>query len=812
MAAVLGQTPILLNGNVFDGAGGPLLGGNVYHIVGSSGACGITVPGGQTLTIQPGAIVKVGGCWGVSGRVLAPGTANAPIIVTSIHDDSAGGDTNQNGAATVPSPGDWHNVDVLGDGSAWSHAQFRFGGNPSHAAINQRGRPATYRNCRFLDFGNTAVANAGGSIFDTCAFHDCVGIPVTGMSLATLAQCLDNTTVNCGADYFLVQYTLPFSADVQLLRRNALNGMGVLVLDVPNVQAPVIPAGRTLSIEGGLTLKFVRGNVRCNGRILAQGSVPPFGVVFTSFRDDVFGGDTNRDGNATQGTPGDWGGITLAAGDTSRFDWASIRFAGGDGRALRIEGSSAVLQVCAVSGSSTVGISFGATATPRASLRDTWVFDCLGQGIRDIPWSTLAASSRIQCSNNAGGNHVSVGGETITQPTILDKNCILGVDPVLESLGSLAVDAGGVLELPAGTIVKRLTTNTMTVRNGGELRLMGTARRPVVFTSFRDDSIGGDTNRDGGATLPAPGNWSNFNVIDGGRVRFENVLLRYGGGNATLAISGTGVSHLLRVRIERSLQSAFALAAVGTADNLVAWNNGADGIQCTGGAFALRHATAANNAGFGIRRPSAQFTGQVVNCIAHGNAAGNFGLLAAQVSFSNGGFAGSNGNLAVDPVFVNAAAGDLRLQAGSPCVGVADLGTALAVGRDFDEFPRVLDPALTGATSGDMGAHERAAFALVVVGEPRPGFAPLQLTVQGPPGLALFGLGLLDGPPFWLLPYGSVMLGNTFASIGSAPTGTAISYPIPGFPGILGLDVAVQAFGIAGGAALTNVDRWRIWG
>lgn len=55
------------------------------------------------------------------------------------------------------------------------------------------------------------------------------------------------------------------------------------------------------------------------------------------------------------------------------------------------------------------------------------------------------------------------------------------------------------------------------------------------------------------------------------------------------------------------------------------------------------------------------------------------------------------------------------------------------------------------------------------------------------------------------------MLGNTFASIGSAATGTAIGYTIPGVAGILGMDVAVQAFGVAGGAAFTNVDRWRVW-
>ena len=73
----LAQNPILLNGQIWDGNGGPLAAGVVYHVVGGPGSCGISVPTGQTLTIQPGAIVKIAGCFLVSGTLDAIGTAIA---------------------------------------------------------------------------------------------------------------------------------------------------------------------------------------------------------------------------------------------------------------------------------------------------------------------------------------------------------------------------------------------------------------------------------------------------------------------------------------------------------------------------------------------------------------------------------------------------------------------------------------------------------------------------------------------------------------------------------------------------------------
>ena len=105
------------------------LSGMVYHVTSS-----VTVPSGVTLTIDPGAIVKFEAGCGMTvqsgGQLIADGTVAQPIVFTSIHDNSFGGDTDGSGNATPPAPGDWGQNPRSGLG------RFR----PRAGALRQRGR------------------------------------------------------------------------------------------------------------------------------------------------------------------------------------------------------------------------------------------------------------------------------------------------------------------------------------------------------------------------------------------------------------------------------------------------------------------------------------------------------------------------------------------------------------------------------------------------------------------------------------------------------------------------------------------------
>jgi RHS repeat-associated protein len=109
--------------------------------------------------------------------------------------------------------------------------------------------------------------------------------------------------------------------------------------------------------------------------------------------------------------------------------------------------------------------------------------------------------------------------------------------------GIVTVANGATLTIGSGTVVKFEAGASLIVRAGATLVANGTPSNLVVFTSIKDDTAGGDTNRDGNNSTPQPGDWNALEIGNDGRAygSITNAVVRFGGRlgiiNSTLALS-----------------------------------------------------------------------------------------------------------------------------------------------------------------------------------------------------------------------------------------------------------------------------------
>jgi RHS repeat-associated protein len=116
--------------------------------------------------------------------------------------------------------------------------------------------------------------------------------------------------------------------------------------------------------------------------------------------------------------------------------------------------------------------------------------------------------------------------------------------------GNVTVASGVTLTINPGVIVK-FNGTLRELRVNGTLSAVGTGGSHIIFTSYQDDSAGGDTNGDGTTTTGAAGQWTDINITSGNsnsQLKFADV--RYGGngsansayGALRIGIAGTSVT------------------------------------------------------------------------------------------------------------------------------------------------------------------------------------------------------------------------------------------------------------------------------
>jgi len=400
---------------------------------------GLTVTPGVTVTLRDGLVVKLehgaGASLGVQGALRLRGTAAEPVVVTSIRDDAFGGDTNHDGAATQPAPGDWDAIRPIVGGPAVveiEHARLRFGGD---GALRNGASSAILS----LDVRDTVVERSSGAGFDFAGSNEVVcvrstardngGVAMRGASFEMLADFADNVADgNAGGDYLRVQVgstSLVASVTVE----PASYPGDVLVLD----GGFTLGGGTSLTFAPGVRIKsLVGGQIVCpKSAVLRFDGTATQPITLTAIADDAFG-DTNLDGALTVPVPGQGLGVRYVGGPApalgSRLRHVEVRYAFGDGvtcsnetveigpvRVTRSAGTGVVASKLAGSLRGVEAIECGgdgiACQGSGIDVRNATVYACTGAGIRRSS-GTASVSSSIAWAN-VGGNFAGLSSADV---------------------------------------------------------------------------------------------------------------------------------------------------------------------------------------------------------------------------------------------------------------------------------------------------------------------------------------------------------------------------------------------------------------
>ncbi|MFA5831252.1 MAG: right-handed parallel beta-helix repeat-containing protein [Candidatus Paceibacterota bacterium] len=128
---------------------------------------GLTVASGKTLILKEGVALKlIFSNFLIYGNLVTQGTKEKPVYITSYNDDTAFGDTNENGSATTPAPDDWGSIVIYSMGSAsLDHSAVRYGGRYSTGSASNiyNNGTLTVTNSEISHASNHGIMNGTGS-------------------------------------------------------------------------------------------------------------------------------------------------------------------------------------------------------------------------------------------------------------------------------------------------------------------------------------------------------------------------------------------------------------------------------------------------------------------------------------------------------------------------------------------------------------------------------------------------------------------------------------------------------------------------
>jgi hypothetical protein len=272
----------------------------------------------------------------------------------------------------------------------------------------------------------------------------------------------------------------------------------------------------TLTIEAGTIIKFTAQGPELllgdAGTIIAVGTAEK-PIVFTSYKDDMLGGDTNGDGMATTPARKDWGYVNTNGQNGSRFIYCEFYYGGNSTytQTLSIEaGSIAEVSHCTFAhndGSYDTGAALQAESAGEGTIIQ---YNSFYDNIRPL---------YINCVYSLDNSNSFHNPDSVAQTNVYNAIFVNTIEHVTTIISWQETEVAYVIydndwwintgaQLSLGNdVVLKFRPDSYLLLDEGISALQNYNGSGVYFTSYKDDSHKGDSNGDGDATTPVKGDW-----------------------------------------------------------------------------------------------------------------------------------------------------------------------------------------------------------------------------------------------------------------------------------------------------------------